>query len=266
MKAGTTTLYRDILRHPLVFLPSQKEPDTLVRFAEPGEIRDDWSRLFADAKSGQIKGEASTAYAKRPDHEGIAERAFSVCGSQLKIIYIKRDPVERLVSHYRHELAHGTVTGDINDAIHRFPRLIDYSRYAWQIEPWKRAFGDANVLEVDLATYSENRALGAAAVIEFLGLDPSALPAIDPSNIANRADEAKRLKNPAMQAFITSNFYQRRIRSLFSADLRERVRRAMLPAIKAVDASLTDESLAYIHDVLASETVVEADHAPASAR
>ncbi len=31
MKAGTTTLYRDLLEHPGIHMPLQKEPETLVR-------------------------------------------------------------------------------------------------------------------------------------------------------------------------------------------------------------------------------------------
>ena len=34
MKAGTTTLYRDLELHPQIFLPQEKEPETLVSLGD----------------------------------------------------------------------------------------------------------------------------------------------------------------------------------------------------------------------------------------
>lgn len=76
MKAGTTTLYRDLVDHPNIFLPEQKEPNTLVMYgSDMRRIIDDYASLFARSPQDAICGEASTAYTKRPDNEGVAARA-----------------------------------------------------------------------------------------------------------------------------------------------------------------------------------------------
>ena len=100
MKAGTTTLYHDLSEHPDIFLPVLKEPEVLTTLERLDEMRAYYARLFRPARPGQLKGEASTAYTKRPNNEGVAEKARALCGDGLKIIYIRRDPVERIRSQY----------------------------------------------------------------------------------------------------------------------------------------------------------------------
>ena len=81
MKAGTTTLYRDLSGHPGIYLPEEKEPETLVRFGnDEAAILRDYKSLLGRSPKGALTGEASTVYTKRPLHEGVAERAWRICG------------------------------------------------------------------------------------------------------------------------------------------------------------------------------------------
>ncbi len=80
MKGGTTTLYFDLGAHPDLHLPEPKEPEVLVRHADPAAIREAYAAHFRNARPGQLCGEASTVYTKRPDHEGVAERARQASG------------------------------------------------------------------------------------------------------------------------------------------------------------------------------------------
>ena len=99
MKAGTTTLYRDLYDHPEVFLPEEKEPDSL---AYDDVLTTEGTRtyrgMFAGANDGQLIGEASTSYSKAPFFGDVPSRALRLCGSDLKIIYVVREPFERMVS------------------------------------------------------------------------------------------------------------------------------------------------------------------------
>ena len=244
MKAGTTSLFRDLAKHPDVFVPGNKEPETLVRLQDHGEIMREYATLFAGARPGQKLGEASTAYTKRPTFTDAATRAAQVCGPELKIIYMRRDPVDRIVSQYHHECEHGTITEPFGAAIRRHPRLIDYSRYVWQIEPWRQTFGDDAVLEIDLADYGTDRVRWVKQAVRHIGLDPERLASFDVTQRANRADEAKTIENPLLARMVYSNLYQNRIKRLFSDDLRAKVRNAILPrpVINAVTVNEDDRA------------------------
>lgn len=229
MKGGTTTLYFDLSAHPDLHLPELKEPEILVRHTDPASIRKAYASHFRNARAGQLCGEASTAYTKRPDHQGVAERARDVLGPDLRILYITRDPVARAVSHFRHDLQHGKVRGNLETAIRAHRRFVDYGRYAWQIAPWKAAFGEDRVKMINLDDYSASRREMLDDILRFIGADPARLGEIDPEAKANSAQEQKTIANPLLSRFIFSNFYQQRVKGLIPRGLRERARRAILP-------------------------------------
>ena len=67
MKAGTTTLYHDLLTNPQVFFPLDKEPGNLASHDVLGEDgRGRYASIFKTARPDQICGEASTTYTKLP--------------------------------------------------------------------------------------------------------------------------------------------------------------------------------------------------------
>lgn len=246
MKAGTTTLYRDLVTHPQVFMPEQKEPRTLVRFDDIAAMERDYGVLFARATAGQLKGEASTDYTKRPLREGVAERAFALTGGDLRIVYIRRDPVARIVSHYLHERQLERTDLPIAEAIRRDPAYIAFSRYDWQIEPWKAAFGAGRVFELELEAYSFDRTTLARRVLAHIGADPALLPPVDETIVANSAGEMKHMKNGLLARLLYSQFYQRTLKPLVPRRWRESARRTLLPKAETFDVTLTDEDLAFI--------------------
>jgi hypothetical protein len=236
MKAGTTTLYRDLVQHPEIFLPQEKEPETLVRFGDDDQaMRADYQSLFRPASGSLILGEASTAYAKRPDHEGVAERALRICGPKLRIIYLTREPIGRIVSQFRHEQALGLVSGPLNEAVLAHGRFVAYSRYDWQLAPWIDAFGASNVLRLEFEDYVADRQAVVDTVLRFLGAAPR--PAGDYSAAYNTA-EGKKVARGMWKAVVGSPFYQRQIKPMVPAWLRERAAGMLLTPAQRDDSQL----------------------------
>lgn len=100
-KASSTLLYELLCQHPQVWMPQEKEPHCLVTASDPDKIREQYARLFEPAPdSALILGEASTGYTTMPYNGPIPRRIQQALG-QPKLIYILRDPVERLISNYR---------------------------------------------------------------------------------------------------------------------------------------------------------------------
>ena len=60
---------------------------------------------------------------------------------RLKLIYVMRHPIDRLVSQYVHELTVGRINVGIREAVERHHELIDYSRYAMQLQPFLESYG-----------------------------------------------------------------------------------------------------------------------------
>lgn len=253
MKAGTTTLYRDLAGHPELFLPEEKEPECLVRHGNDARaVTRDYKSLFAGAGSGRLKGEASTAYAKRPDHEGVAEMARRVCGPLLKVIYITRDPIKRIISQYRHEFGLGEVSEDIDTAVLKYPRYVNYSRYDWQLEPWLRIFGTGQVMVVSFETYIANRLETARQVCTFLGVNPASLPDLDVERAFN-ANKGKLVPAGLWKRLVGSRLYQRTIKPMLAQSLRERVARQVLSPAQASEGQPAPDTVAELHDRLRSK-------------
>ena len=232
MKAGTTTLFHDLSRHPDLCLPEPKEPEILVNGGDQASMARAYDRHFRSARPGQLKGEASTAYTKRPLNEGVAEIARALCGPDLRIVYIRREPVARALSHYKHDKQHGEVGETFAEAVRIHPRFIDYGRYDWQIQPWIETFGAERVLQFDLEDYSARRKELVEQVLAFLGVDPARMPAIDPEAVSNSASEQKHISNPALRTLVYSDFYQKVVKPAVPRSLRERARRSVLPPPK----------------------------------
>jgi Sulfotransferase family len=147
MKSATTTLHEQLARQPGFVMSRPKEPNF---FSDDRMYTRGWrwySSLFASAGEADLCGESSTHYTKLPDYPLTVARMVHDL-PRVKLIYVMRHPIERLMSHYVHELTTGRIKIDVHDAIERHHELIEYSRYAMQLGPFVDAYGFANILPV----------------------------------------------------------------------------------------------------------------------
>lgn len=254
MKAGTTTLYRDLQTHPRVYFPLDKEPGNLCddRVLTP-EGRADYAAHFRRARADQVCGEASTAYTKMPVYTGAAERARSLLGPGLKAIYLVRDPIARIISQHHHELTVGRleVIPDINEAVRRMPRYLDYSRYAMQVGPWIAALGRDHVRIVPFERYVRDRGATVGELEGFLGLDPRP-DLIDADRVFNAAD-SKPGRASRLAWLTDSGVYRSLVRPFVGQELRDRVRRVLHGKPPPRPAPPTPETVGFIIDALREE-------------
>jgi hypothetical protein len=96
MRAGTTSLFFDLLANPAVFFPQDKEPHCLATddvLSASGRAA--YGDLYRAAGPGQACGDASTGYSKLPDVMGVPERALRVIGghrARLRGLLLPRAP------------------------------------------------------------------------------------------------------------------------------------------------------------------------------
>ena len=99
-KSATTTLTTILPRHPEIFISRPKEPKFFGRYHSKGW---EWyASRFQDGSTLKLRGEASTLYASRMQTFRRAPELMRRFIPDLKIIYIVRHPLERIVSHWRH--------------------------------------------------------------------------------------------------------------------------------------------------------------------
>ena len=169
MKSATSTLHNQLSAQPGIFMSTPKEPN----FFSDDEIYNQglnwYTALFSDADTEQICGESSTHYTKLPDYPETIQRLKAAI-PQPKLIYVMRHPIDRLVSHYMHQWSEGVISCDINQAIDRYPELIDYSCYGMQITPYFEAFGSKSVLPLFFEGLKANKNKTLNRVGEFIGL------------------------------------------------------------------------------------------------
>lgn len=238
MKAGTTTLYEDLRAVPGLWLSPQKEPEDLVHPAvETPEGRARYARKYAGCPAGALAGDASTAYAKRPTYEGVAERARRVLGQDLRILYMIREPVDRILSQYHHLWGLELEQRPLNRAVLEDEQYLCYSRYDWQLAPWRAAFGDDRVLVLRFEDYLADRAGTLARICGFLGVSP---PAQAPEDTHRNRSEGKRvaLEGSLLRRVERSQLYPFLVKPLLPVALRDRLKALLLPQARPMTEAL----------------------------
>ncbi|MHB1560161.1 MAG: sulfotransferase family protein [Isosphaeraceae bacterium] len=147
MKNATTTLHEQLARQPGLFMCRPKEPNF---FSDDAIYARGWNwygDLFRTAQDADLRGEPSTHYTKLPTYPWTVDRMVRDL-PRLKLIYVMRHPIDRLVSHYVHEVTTGRVRGGVAEAIEQLPELVEYGRYSLQLQPFLDAYGPSSVLPV----------------------------------------------------------------------------------------------------------------------
>jgi len=149
MKCGTSTLAVQLGAQDGVFMTEPKEPcyfsDDDVFARGPGW----YAGLYAEAAPGDIKGEASTHYTKRPDLPDTVARMKAAL-PKVRLVYMIRDPMARIVSHYIHEWSQGVLSRPLDVEIADHKPLVDYGLYGWQVASYVEAYGAGAILLTSL--------------------------------------------------------------------------------------------------------------------
>jgi len=149
MKCGTTTLFAYLAQHPEICENLyMKEPEYFSKNCvpvNPGGYYRQWLPL---PFKRQIALEASTGYTKMPGFPNVADRLQSLPGKK-HFIYIVRDPVERIESHMAHNIAASDKKIDDLFTEDNLAHLVAVSRYAFQLDAYRRAFPAYQVLLLD---------------------------------------------------------------------------------------------------------------------
>jgi hypothetical protein len=171
-KCGTTSLHHYLDQHPDVSMSSDKEPGV---FSErpPAKRHDDYDGLIdCDAR---VRGDSSTAYSRYPV-EGDAAARIHAAVPDAKLIYLVREPVERTLSDYVHQVARGLEDRSMDEALGNFTDpdnfYVTSSRYGLQVSRYLEHFPASSLLVLEQSELRDRRAETIRTVFEFVGVDP----------------------------------------------------------------------------------------------
>ncbi len=190
-KAGTTSLVHLLRQHPNIAFGSLKEPHFFDRNWERGV---GWyASLFSevDAGSGHSAtaiGEASVTYTLYPVCKHVPIRILETLGSSVKLIYCVRHPVERLLSHFHHDILAGHVSRGctLAEAMSRDLSYEAGSRYHTQLERFLEVFASSQIRIVLFEDFVAEPRLTLKRLFGFLEVDESfVVPDLQARNVSS---------------------------------------------------------------------------------
>ncbi len=172
-KCGTSSLHYYLSLHPEINMSSHKE---LNFFNQELCWRKglDWYRSHFRGEA-KIYGESSPHYTNYPLYKGVAFKMHSVI-PQAKLIYLVRDPVERMVSQYLDRLKGGQETRPLEEALAEAQgdsQYLWFSKYYAQLEQFFPYYPKHAFLIVTAEQLRNNRRHTLQRIFHFLEVDGS---------------------------------------------------------------------------------------------
>ncbi len=176
MKCGTTSLYHYLNEHPGIYMSDPKEPSFFAEEKSWGKGWDWYHSLFAPAGAQQITGEASTCYTLYPRFQDAPEKIREYL-PDVKLIYIMREPLKRILSHYWYWVKCFDETRKLPLALREDPvRYIEPSRYAAQLERYFERFPQSRFHIITIEALEQEPVNELQSCFRFLGVDADFVP------------------------------------------------------------------------------------------
>lgn len=251
-KAGTTSLWRYLDRHPEIFMSPDKEPGFFTHpssIASP-EAQRAYLDLFAGASEEKLRGEASPSYLAGKN----VELAIQAVAPDARIVISLREPIDRTHSSYLSLVSDGVERRTFREAIEddlagrRVPDCPIYVKprlYGRGIRRYRRAFRR----RVHVLFFEELTADPAAVMRElygFLGVDPSFVDDFG----AKAHNQFKAPRNRVVGRALRA---RKLARALVPAPLRDRVFEATMKPAKKPEPD--PESVALLREAYGPEVL-----------
>jgi Sulfotransferase domain len=171
LKCGTTSLHHYLNLHPEIHMSRPKELNFFV--AELNwPLGDEWYAAHFPA-AAPVRGESSPHYTNLPRFRGVADRMRSVVPGA-RLVYMVREPIDRMLSHYLHNVAGGYERRPIAEALAQpDSAYVHRSMYAMQLEPYVERFGSERIEVVSREELKAGRDETMRRVFRFVGVDES---------------------------------------------------------------------------------------------
>lgn len=175
LKTGTTWIHDYLVELDSVILPKGAK-ETFFFDRHHGEGLSFYEAFFSqdDRQGSKVRVEVAPSYGGRDD--SVLER-MAVALDDVTVVITLRDPVERTISQYRHEVRYGYYRGPLSKHLTKNDPIVQRSDYPRLLASATRIFGVRNVKVLDFAELREDPYRFCARVCSCLGL-----PYVPPSD------------------------------------------------------------------------------------
>jgi len=212
-KAGTTSLWYYLEEHPKICMASIKEPcffSTAVGCASNPDGKSprtsgQYSRgitwyesLYQNCNGAIAVGEASTQYMSEPESPELIKKFIP----NAKIIFLLRDPVERIYSHYLHERHRGWDVIKFEEMVkQQHPAFLTYkyvSSYQLHLKKYEEVFPHKQLM----VYLNDDMQKKPKSFIQQLYSELGVNPDFTPSNLGRRFNPARSPRLPVYQRLL----------------------------------------------------------------
>ncbi|MGF1520830.1 MAG: sulfotransferase [Leptolyngbyaceae cyanobacterium] len=170
MKCGTTSLHYYLGLHPEISMSQQKE---LNFFIEKKKWKKglDWYKSHFQEKN-KILGESSPNYTSFTQFPGVPQRMHAII-PQTKLIYLVRDPIERMIAHYVHQYSRGSENRNIEEALTTADNnfYLDRSLYYSQVSCFLDYFDGSQLLIMSAEALRQDTSNALKKIFKFLEVE-----------------------------------------------------------------------------------------------
>jgi hypothetical protein len=169
-KCGTSGLHYQLGLHPEIWMSRPKELNFFIE--ERNWARGvDWYRACFDARA-RLRGESSPNYTAYPQHLGVPERMHSLI-PDAKLVYVVRDPLDRIAAHWVHNYAKRREKGDLSATLtHANTSYVVRSEYHMQLQRFLAHYPLDRILVLEQEELRTQPVETLRRVFEFAGVDP----------------------------------------------------------------------------------------------
>lgn len=172
-RCATTSLHAYLEEHPQINLSQIKEINFFsnARFFNRGF---EWYLSHFSSLHGDAVGEASTSYTAAIGDDDTTPRRIAAYLESIRLIYIVRDPIDRLLSHYLHYQHRGERFAPPSDLL-RSKTFLDtrwQGCYYHQLSLYRRYFSKEQLLVITMDALRSDREQTLQRIFAHIGVEP----------------------------------------------------------------------------------------------
>jgi hypothetical protein len=169
LKCGTTSIHHYLGLHPDVQMSKPKELNFFVEELN-WDLGLDWYEARFDDRH-PVRGESSPHYTNLPRFGGVAGRIQRHC-PDAKLLYMVRDPINRILSHWVHAKGAGYETGELDEVL-SVPDIayVQRSMFWMQLQPYLERFDRERIEVITQEELQADREETMRKAFRFVGVD-----------------------------------------------------------------------------------------------
>jgi hypothetical protein len=242
-RAGTTSIYNYLSKHPKIFLPNVKECNFFSNvesmdyevYETPEEDKqyhmkiiksfEIYQSLFKNAKPNEVKGEVSPSYLWDKDS---AKRIYEY-NPRAKIIISLRNPIHRAFSHYlmhyntgyeKEKCFEDALKAKKNKIWGGGNQYLEMSLYNEQIKMYFKYFDKENIKILIYEDWIKDIGKYVNEIYSFLGIDT-----IEEFKMDKKHNESVTIKNRKVINFFRQKTIKRALNKVLSDEFKEKIKK-----------------------------------------